>query len=213
VVALAQRLVPDIEAAPGAPEGEVVHLNQLPDDIGPTDAILCRNTAPLITTAYKLIRSGKPCRVEGRAIGEGLKALSRRWKVRTIDALLNRLEAYRDREAQKALAKGNEAKVEEVNDRVDTLVEICNACIANGKTGVDDVAAFIDGLFADGATNVTVLATYHRAKGREWPRVILWEHSSRCPSKAARQTWQKAQEDNLAYVAITRAQSTLAFVN
>jgi len=34
-----------------------------------------------------------------------------------------------------------------------------------------------------------------------------------CPSKAAKQDWQKAQEANLAYVAFTRSQHTLAFVN
>ena len=217
VVALAQGLVPDIESAPGAAEGEVTHLRSgeeidaLLASMGPTDAILCRNTAPLITTAYRLIRAGKPVRVEGRSIGEGLIQLARRWKVKTIDALLNRLSVYKEREVQKAMAKGNEQKVAEVEDRVETIEEICRACVAQGKTTVQDVVDFIDALFADGAENVTVLATYHRAKGREWPRVVLWEHSSRCPSKAARQDWQKAQEANLAYVAYTRAQQTLVF--
>lgn len=213
VVRLAQGLVPDIAAHENAPEGTVTHLTALPADLGPQDAILCRNTAPLISTAYRLIREGKPCKVEGRAIGEGLKALANRWKLTTIAALTDRLEAYRDREVQKAQAKGNESKAEEVDDRVTTLMEICNACINSGKKQVSDVNTFIDSLFADGATNVTILATYHRSKGREWPRVILLEHASRCPSKAARQQWQKDQEANLAYVAFTRAQSTLAFWN
>ena len=77
---------------------------------------------------------------------------------------------------------------------------------------VADVNDFIDALFADGAKGVLTLATYHRSKGREWPRVYLWEHSLRCPSKAARQPWQLAQEGNLAYVAYTRSQQTLGFV-
>lgn len=78
---------------------------------------------------------------------------------------------------------------------------------------VDDVLEFIRSIFADGATNVITLATYHRSKGREWQRVILWEHYKRCPSKAAKQDWQRAQEDNLAYVAITRSMNTLLFVD
>ena len=57
-----------------------------------------------------------------------------------------------------------------------------------------------------------MLATYHRSKGREWPRVFLLEHHLRCPSKAARQPWQLEQEGNLAYVAITRAQEDLIYV-
>lgn len=211
VVALAQRYVPDIEAAPEAPEGEVIHVDELPADLGHGDAILCRKTAPLIKTAYKLIKSGRACRVEGRAIGEGLTKLVGRWKLTTISALITRLEDYRERELQKARAKGNESKVEEVCDKCDTLKEIIDGCIARGEKTVEDVKNAIDKLFADGVENVIVLATYHRSKGREWKRVILFEHSQHCPSKAARQEWQKLQEDNLAYVAITRAQKSLVF--
>jgi len=212
VVEIARTLVRDIEAAPGAPEGKVSRVGKLPGDLGPGDAILCRNTAPLVKTAYALIRSGKPAKVEGRAIGDGLKALASRWKVSTVDALLRKLDDYREREIQKAMAKGNEAKAEEVEDRVGTLVEVCAACLAAGKTSVADVRSFIDALFADDAKGAIVLATYHRSKGREWPRVYLFEHALRCPSKAAKKAWQFEQEANLAYVAFTRAQSELTFV-
>lgn len=215
VVAVAQRWVPDIEAAPSAPEGIVrtTGLKAVLAEVGTEDAILCRNTAPLVEIAYKLIRAGKPVKVEGRAIGDGLINLARRWKVKSIDALLQRLEAYRDREIQKAMAKNNEAKAEEVADKVDTLVEICGACTEQGRTTIDDVVAFINNLFADGAGAATILATYHRSKGREWGRVYLYEHSQRCPSRAAKQEWQLAQEDNLAYVAVTRAMSELIWVD
>ncbi len=212
VVTLAQSLVPDIEAAPSAAQGAVRQMAEVPDDLGAEDAILCRNTAPLISLAYKLIRSGKPCKVEGRSIGEGLAQLAKRWKVTTIDALLKKLDTYKEREVQKAMARGNDAKVEEVEDRVATLVEICQACIAQQKTSLADVLSFIDSLFADGAEGVTVLCTYHRSKGREFPRVFLLEHAERCPSRAAKQPWQRAQENNLAYVAFTRAQKELVFV-
>jgi DNA helicase II / ATP-dependent DNA helicase PcrA len=215
VVKLAQTLVPDIKAAPSAAEGRIDRITEKQFDeleLTAADAILCRNTAPLISCAYKLIRKGVPCKVEGRSIGQGLEKLVTRWKVKTIDALLNKLELYRDREVQKAMAKGSESKAEEVNDRVDTLKEICNAVIAMNKQSVDDVRAFIQGLFADSAENVLTLATYHRSKGREWDRVILWEHAARCPSRAARQQWQFQQEENLAYVAYTRAKQNLVFV-
>jgi len=186
----------------------------MPTDLVPgQDAILCRNTAPLITQAYKLIRQKIPAKVEGRAIGEGLIALSRRWKVRGIDALLVKLDIYRDRETQKANAKGNEVKAAEVDDRVTSLEEICKECLQQGKNTVEDVVDHINALFADDARGCVTLATYHRSKGREWPRVILFEHDSRCPSKGARQAWQLDQENNLAYVAFTRAQQSLVFVS
>jgi len=212
VVKLAQGLVPDIEYAPTAAEGSVSMVTALPD-LKTTDAILCRNTAPLISIAYSLIRKGVPCKVEGRAIGDGMIKLAQRWKVADIDGLLERLEQYREREVQKAQAKGNEAKVDEVNDRVDTLVEICNACILQGQQSIQDVVNFINRLFADSAKGVVTLATYHRSKGREWPRVFLWEHYQRCPARGARQPWQIQQENNLAYVAWTRAQEQLVFID
>jgi superfamily I DNA/RNA helicase len=154
--------------------------------------------------------------VEGRNIGDGLVALARRWKVRTIDAFLGRLDAYCEREVQKAMAKGNESKQAEVQDRCDTMEVIARACVEAGKTQVSDIVDWINDLFADGATGATgatVCAMYHHSKGREWPRVVLWEHHDRCPSRAARQPWQLEQEDNLAYVAFTRAQRELVFVS
>lgn len=214
VVKLAQTLVPDIKCATDR-VGVVTQIDATTFaelELTRSDAILCRNTAPLISAAYKLIRRGIPCKVEGRAIGDGLDKMVSRWKVKTIDALLNRLEVYRIREVQKAQAKGNEQKVEEVNDKCETLKEICNAVLSQGKSTVQDVRDFISNLFADGQSNVLTLATYHRSKGREWDRVFLWEHAQRCPSRGARQEWQKLQEANLAYVAYTRAKSNLVFV-
>jgi len=213
VVALAQTIVPDYEAAPEAPEGEVLRVEDFPADLAPGDAILCRNTAPLVSTAYALIRAGKACKVEGRSIGIGLAKLARRWKVELVEDLLVRLEDYEARETQKALAKGSEQKAQEITDKCATLREICTAVQMQGKQTVEDVVAFIENLFGDDVgTNVIVLATYHRSKGREWQRVLLLEHAARCPSKSARLPWQQLQERNLAYVAITRAMSTLVFV-
>lgn len=230
VVKLAQSIVPDIEAAEAAPEGEVLKQGDLVtgdeaaaagrpagyiflDDLEPgKDVILCRNTSPLIPLAYRLIRSGIPAKVEGRKIGEGLAALVERWKVRGTAELINRLEDYQQREAEKFKLKGQDDKVLEVEDRVATLLEIIKEVNRRGRKDIQGVLEFIRSLFEDGARGVVTLATYHRSKGREWERVLLWEHYSRCPSKAARQAWQKEQESNLFYVAATRAKKTLVFV-
>ena len=212
VVKVAQRYVPDIEAADAAPDGEVLYLHSLPDDIAPGDAILCRNTGPLIAAAYTLIRQGKPAKIEGRDVGTGLKVLAQRWKVPDLDGLMAKLDDYRIREVRKALEAGDDELVESIEDKVGSLEECCKACIKDKKTEVQDVIDFIDGIFADDASACIKLATYHRSKGREWKRVFLFEHATRCPSPFAKQPWQREQEANLAYVAITRSQHTLAFV-
>jgi superfamily I DNA/RNA helicase len=217
VVAEAQKIVPDITAADSAPEGVVRGEASLPPVLVPgEDAILCRNTAPLISQAYALIRAGIPAKVEGRDIGEGLAALARRWKVRTCAELLARLDAHQEREAAK-LAKrpDGEEQVERLADRLDTLREIVFACQAKGLQLVTDVTSAIADLFGDDVSKTkaaVTLATYHRSKGREWERVFLLEHAARCPSRAARQQWQLEQEYNLAYVAITRAKRELVYV-
>lgn len=245
VVALAQGIVPDIEAAESAPDGEVLRQLELItrqeanresaecpmchgsgactihhkradiclEDLTPgLDCILCRNNAPLIPLAYSLIRAGIPAKVEGRKIGEGLQSLCTRWQCRGTAELLNRLEDFRARETQKHLAKSQEAKAQEVEDRVDTLREIIAEVNRRGHRDIASVLKFIDDLFADGGKACVTLSSYHRSKGREWERVFLFEHASRCPSKAARQQWQKEQESNLAYVAYTRAKKTLVFI-
>src|SRR5207344_3104879 len=109
-------------AAEGAIEGDVtrVPVEQL-NAIAfvPGNAILCRNTAPLVQAAYGLIRRGIAAKVEGRDIGIGLTKLARRWKVSLIQALLPRLEDYRVTEMQKAVAKGSDQKAEQIADKVD----------------------------------------------------------------------------------------------
>jgi superfamily I DNA/RNA helicase len=74
---------------------------------------------------------------------------------------------------------------------------------------VTDVVDYINRLFQDGVENVLVLSTIHKAKGREWEVVLWYDKANTCPSKWARQAWQREQEDHLCYVASTRAKSVL----
>ena len=211
VVAEACALVPDYEAHPSAPEGSVRRIDEhkmiQEEGLQASDAILCRKTAPLVSWAFRLISAGVPCHVEGRDIGAGLLKLANRWKVRTLDALRDRLEKYRDREVEKLMAKGREAQAESLADRVDTLM-----VLMEGVTSVVELRSKIEGMFQDNAPSLT-LCTVHRSKGREWVRVYLLGRYQFMPSPFARQEWQARQEQNLIYVAITRAQQELVYVD
>src|SRR5262245_34415513 len=136
VIAEAQRFVPDIEHAPDAPVGTVTTMTEWPA-MEPTDAILCRNTAPLIQRAYAMIRAGTACRVEGREIGNGLMRVVNRWKETTIAAFMKKLDDHRERETQKAIAQNKPAKAEQIADQCETLVHVCNACIDRKQTSLD----------------------------------------------------------------------------
>jgi len=41
---------------------------------------------------------------------------------------------------------------------------------------------------------------------------VFWLNSSKCPAQWARQDWQKQQEENLCYVAATRAKAELVLI-
>jgi len=213
VVALARTWVSHIEAHASAPEGTVSsttlpEFTAHPDRLVPADAILCRNTKPLVELAFALIRRGVACHVEGKDIGRGLAALATKWKMKAAAPMIERLLAWRENEVTRLNAKGQEQKADSLSDRVDTL-----AVIAEGKTTVLEILSAIERLFGDtkaGTPSKTVtLATIHKAKGREWDRVYLLGRNLYMPSKFARQEWQLGQEANLAYVAVTRAKATL----
>lgn len=215
VVAKAREYVSHIEAHETAPEGichgmGVDEFKELMPSLTPADAILCRKTAPIVALAFKLIRMGVACHVEGKDIGTGLIVLAKRWKVKTTDQLRDRLETFRDREVAKLTAKGRETQAEAVNDRVDSLLVLCEGCPT-----VDCVIKKIENMFqdSDGEVKPTLtLSTVHKSKGREWDRVFILGYSEYMPSKWARQLWQMEQEKNLIYVAVTRAQRELVML-
>lgn len=57
------------------------------------------------------------------------------------------------------------------------------------------------------APGAWVLSTIHKAKGREWPRVygLQWTDKGNQP-------WQRKEERNLHYVAVTRAQKQFTWI-
>lgn len=211
IIAKAQTIVPHIEAFDGSPEGAVDYLTidkALPF-FGSKDAILCRNTAPLIKLAYQLIGKGVGCRVLGRDIGAGLVVLIKKAKAKGIDALTEKLSTYRDREVAKFTAKGEEQKADALNDRIESIFTVIDSLDENSRT-VPALISAIEGMFSDNGGCLT-LSTIHKSKGREFPIVgILRPDLS--PSKWARQDWQMGQEENLMYVAYTRAMEHLIFI-
>lgn len=216
VVKEAQRLVPDFTAHEDAPEGKVRSIQYVDlskENLGKEDAILCRNTAPLIQTAYSLIAKGIACRVEGREIGIGLIKLANRWKIKTLDQLLNKLEDYQSRQTAKFMSKGQEDRVEGLVDQIDCLRVVINRCLIIGKNTVQGLTDEINNLFGNTKEGeipkVLTLSTGHKSKGREWNRVYLLDRAKYQPSPYAKKEWQQVQEANLEYVMITRAMSEL----
>jgi superfamily I DNA/RNA helicase len=217
VVSEARRWVSHIEAHESAPEGMVTSIGmpQLVkhNQLCAGSAILCRNTAPLVTLAFDLIRRKIACRVEGRDIGNGLVKLATKWKsVKTVNGLLTALEKWEASQVARAKAKGKGQLAQSIEDQCATLRVIADETKKAGNDNIPAVVDAIKSLFGDNVDRMLVLSTIHKSKGREWKTVFFLNLEGTIPSPYARQSWQIEQEMNLAYVGVTRAQEQLVYV-
>ncbi len=224
VVMEAQKYVSHIEAHESTPDGLVERMAnsdfsewRKTNQIVPS-AILCRNTAPLVELAYTLLRENTPCHVEGRNIGERLMNLIARFPAtRVAEALFDKLEQYFEKMAARWRKREQDSKIEDLRDRIDTLRAI-NDGVDGPARDVVELRSRIERLFVDtvpgedAPVDVT-LSTIHKAKGREWDRVFWYGSNLYQPSKYAKREWEKRQEQNLMYVAATRAKAELFIVD
>jgi len=215
VVTEAKTYVTEIESHDTAPDGKVETMDSYwPDLFTNDDAVICRNTAPLIEQAYRFIRTGKGCRMLGREIGAGLVAMINKVmgkRIKTVDQLEDKLAEYAEREKAKLMAKGKEDQAGALMDKLETIDIFVQQLPEDDRT-IERLIANIEAMFTDNNKGLLTLCTIHKSKGQEWNKVfILNRHLM--PSKYARQEWQKQQEANCAYVAVTRAKEELYFID
>lgn len=216
VVDVARQFVDHITAHESAPDGLYTEqpYEALHNQLEPGDAVLCRYTRPLVTICFKLIRQGKSAHIEGRAIGAGLVALTNKWKTQNLDRLSSQIRAWEEREANKATVAGKDRKADEIHDRAETLYVLIERAFEQKITSADDLRIMIASLFDDDVANkkgMITLCSVHRSKGFEWPRVFILGLFE-LMGKECNQPWQTTQEQNLQYVAVTRAQEFLVNV-
>lgn len=210
VVEHARKWVSHIEAAPNAPAGMVENVGKWDvEKFEARDLVVCRTTKPLIALAYRMMKKRVPVYVMGREIGQGLISLIKKMNAFGIEQLIERLEAWKEREVEKAKAKRQDAKVEALEDKFDAVMCLIDTLPETNRT-IQTLISIIEELFSERA-DATILATIHKAKGLE-ARNVYWLNSSQCPSKWARQEWQQQQERNLCYVATTRAMERLSLI-
>ncbi len=200
-----------IESHPSAPEGTVKHLETYSvPDVPPSGCILCRNTAPLVAFAYSLMKRDVSCRILGRDIGASLISVVKKLRPINLEDLDKKLGVWLEREVNKALAE--DRNPERLYDQADCLRFFVDSLDEDSRT-VDSLLAKIELMFTDQpqATRLT-LSTVHKAKGLEFETVFILDMEKYMPSRWATQEWAKVQERNIIYVAVTRAKSTLVYI-
>jgi len=213
VVAEAQKYVSHIQSHESAPDGAVTNLGSYdPETMSQfeeNDFVLCRNVAPLVNTAFALLRKGKPAVIVGRDIGKNLIALIERLGGRNISDFIDKLDEWKAKEVRKILDKDPEESTHKIDEKHECVMVFVRC---SGASTVPALIEVIDKMFSDDNVRKAVrLSTIHKSKGLEAKRVLMLD-SWLLPSKYAKKEWQKEQENNLCYVAITRAQETLAYV-
>jgi superfamily I DNA/RNA helicase len=203
IVEVANAIVPDLQAAENAVDGEVLPLNEdlMRKQAMPGDFILSRVNAPLVGLCLGFLKEGRPATVAGRDGGAGLRSLVVKSKANTVIELTEWLGVWREREVARITRRNPEASTVAVDDRVACIDALCE-----GATYVSEVIAKIETLFSDtNLQNRIVCSSTHKAKGLERTRVFVLKNTYR-PA-------QGLEEANLWYVAVTRARETLFVVS
>lgn len=203
IVAEAQKLVPDYEAADSNVAGEVLERSDgvgILADVEPGDFVLSRTNAPLLGLALQLIKAKVPAQIQGRDVIGQIAGLVHRSECGDTQCLRDWIEQYRAREVSRLRDEdADEAVIEQVSD----LCE-CIRVLSYERETCEDLVAYLGEIFSDqDDAGVVTLSTVHRAKGLERDRVWLLCDTFRRHG---------GQEDNVLYVAITRAISTLVYV-
>jgi len=215
VVKMAQEIVPQIEARPGAPSGTIDWRTEedLHKQAQAGDLIMCRKNAPLLKHCLRLIRNGIHARIRGRDVGKELANLIRNIGSQISDygQFPDAVEFYYHQQKAVLIAKdASDAQLEILDDKCNTVSE-CFAGFLDCRS-VDELAMRIESIFSDYGTAVW-FSSIHRAKGLEADRTWILEFDRLGELIGRDSSDEEAQtERNLKYVAVTRSLDTLFLV-
>jgi DNA helicase-2/ATP-dependent DNA helicase PcrA len=219
VVNLANQFVDTMECREGAPDGEIVH-NVSIKDIHDGDMVLCRTKMPLIKLYMRYLRMGVKSYVRGQDIGLNLLRMVDKTEQIVLNVSLQKdgvfARLYDDlfEERNRLMIKrGMDLEDATLSNQIMNKYDSIKALeiLAEGLTSARDLHDRIENVFAESADGVC-LSTIHKAKGLEANNVYIL-CKTLMPSRLATQDWEKEQEQNLMYVAYTRAKYKLGFVS
>lgn len=235
IIETAKEWVPEIEWFDGNEYGVKVVADSW-KNIRSGDMVLCRNTYPLIFMCLKYWAEGKKAYVKGKDIGAGLVNLIKQnipasgggrvpykqkgpMKINPVMAsridllvknMYDDLSSHATRIAAKHEISVDQAKKTNsyalMEEKISAIKIISQDC-----STIKDIIVKCEAIFSDQESEGICLSTIHKSKGLENDRVFII-HWDLIPSKFARKSWELQQEENLKYVAVTRAKHYLGFV-
>ena len=217
IVETVKHIVPQIVSHKNNVQG-VVNKTDSVNNIAYGDMVLCRNTYPLVKLCLKFITENKKANVMGADIGKTLiKLIESTNETKTVNAIaklyadlqtvLTRIMRTYNISPENAMRKGEYTNALE---RIKVFEIIYNDLSEDKRELVENITAKLAQIFKDERDGI-LLSTIHRAKGLESDKVFII-HAELMPSPYAKKMWELKQEDNLIYVARTRAIQQLSYV-
>jgi DNA helicase-2/ATP-dependent DNA helicase PcrA len=214
VIAEAQKIVPRIEAAPWAREGQVdeVSTDFFLKTASPGDFVICRTVAPLIKRCLQNIRDGVPAYVFGRDLGSDLEYLIEKvcqgGYFMPITSFRDHLNAYVMQKMISYERLGQENLALGLEDKHLTLLAFMEGCEC-----VSDVMQRIRATISDEKVeNKIRYMTIHKSKGLECKFNVWALRPDLLPHPRAKKQWMLEEERRLKYVLITRATNGFFYV-
>jgi superfamily I DNA/RNA helicase len=211
IIREAQKIVAHIEAAPNARDGKVEKLESFDASIfEPSDAVLCRTNKPLVSLAFSLTKAKRIISFADKDMGGQVVAVLKSRKAKSVAELEAKLRAFHAKKSAALADEGKAVALAAFEDKMGCVFEFFKNTRANTTDAlIEEVKSF----FAESASAAKIeLSTVHKAKGKEYQRVFILGYSELMPLRYAKLPWQKEQEENLRYVAITRAKEYLGYL-
>ncbi len=209
IVEAAQKIVPEMEALPTAPDG--LCRTGMDTEILNGDMVLCRNTAPLIGLCFDLLKRGIKANVVGKEFEKSLKSFCQKNSNFTLEKLLDKaydeLLKTEDELRKRGVVNVNKnPRFEKISER-NVVLDI----LSKNSQNTRELVSNVESIFCE-TKDSTKLMTIHRSKGLESKRVFFYKPGL-LPSKFASTTEELRQEKNLEFVAITRAKEELIYLH
>ena len=209
IVERARKINPQIEPFEGNKDGIV--RDGFIDEISNGDWVLCRNVKPLILLNLYFLSLGIKSYVKGKDIGIGLVALVNKIGCENTSSMLTKYKLQISSEMLRLKKLG--VKNPGTSEKIVSMVEKFDilSVLSQYKQYTKELKDDMKYIFKEQGEGIC-LSTIHKSKGRENDNVFIL-CPELIPNQFAIQDWQLKQEDNLLYVAITRAKKKLIFLS
>lgn len=217
IVTMVKHINPDIKSHKKNGKGEIIDEFSY-QDVQDGDMVLCRQTFPVVSLCVRYLSEGKRAYIIGSDIGLSLITMIRDCEKNgeefNMVNVFSRLYHEKEKLVEKIMENHTMTKDEALEDSVVIMykekIQVIEALSLN-ITDPNQVIEKINNIFSDKQKNGICLSNIHKSKGLEAERVFILQRDL-MPSKYAVLPWQLEQENNLMYVAFTRAKKTLGFI-